>query len=118
MNSQPRNILVVDDDAIIRDMMVDMLEGYSVITARNGREALNKLGDGKPYLVFLDLMMPVMSGEELCLKLNAEPQLRAMHKIVLMSADGLAYIRTLGVDDVMRKPFEFEDVMEMVERWV
>ncbi len=119
VSSRSSSILVVDDDAIIRDMMVDILEDYPIITARNGREALDKLGDGNNYLVFLDLMMPLMSGEEFCHSLNAEPQLRALHKIVLMSADSqLDYAKALGVDAMMRKPFEFEDVMDMVERYM
>ena len=119
VSSRPNNILVVDDDSVIRDMMVDILEGYTVHTARNGREALDKLSDGKRYLVFLDLMMPIMTGEELCQRLNAEPQLRAHHKIVLMSAaDQLGHTKELGVDAVMRKPFAFEDVEEIVERFM
>jgi CheY-like chemotaxis protein len=112
-------ILVVDDDALIRDMMVDILEGYTVHTARNGREALDKLRGGDHYLVFLDLMMPVMTGEELCQHLNNELQVRAQHKIVLVSAaDGLGQATTLGVDGTLRKPFAFEDAMEMVERYM
>ncbi len=119
LSSRPRNILVVDDDSVIRDMMIDILEGYTVHTARNGREALDKLSDGSSYLVFLDLMMPLMTGEELCQRLNAEPSLRALHKIVLMSAaDQLDHAKTLGVDAMMRKPFAFEDVEEMVERYM
>ncbi len=119
VSSRPHSILVVDDDAIIRDMMVDILEGYPITTARNGREALDKLSSGESYLVFLDLMMPVMTGEELCQRLNAEPQLRALHKIVLMSAaDQLSHVKELGVDAMMRKPFEFEEVMGMVEQYM
>ena len=119
LNSRPANILVVDDDAVIRDMMVDILEGHAITTARNGREALDKLSSGKQYLVFLDLMMPIMTGEELCQRLNAEPQLRVLHKIVLMSAaDQLDHAKALGVDAMMRKPFEFEDVMAMVEQYM
>ena len=119
MSSRPHSIIVVDDDAIIRDMMVDILEGYPVTTARNGREALDKLSSGESYLVFLDLMMPVMSGEELCERLNAETELRTLHKIVLMSAaDQLSHAKELGVDAMMRKPFAFEDVEEMVERYM
>ena len=98
--------------------MVDILEGYPIATARNGREALDKLSDGKGYLVFLDLMMPLMSGEELCQRLNAEPQVRSLHTIVLMSADQLDAANVLGVDATMRKPFEFEDVMDVVERFM
>lgn len=119
VSSRPDNILVVDDDPMIRDMMVDILEGYTVSTARNGREALDKLSSGKRYLVFLDLMMPLMTGEELCERLNAEPQLRSMHKIVLMSAaDRLGQVKSLCADSAMRKPFEFEEVMRMVERYM
>ena len=52
-----RDILVVDDDPIIRDMMVDILslEGYTPEIARNGREALEKLSNDARYLVFLDM---------------------------------------------------------------
>ena len=112
-------ILVVDDDPLIRDMMVDLLEGYSVETARNGREALVKLQGEKDYLVFLDLMMPLMSGEELVQHLNTEPALRARHKIILMSAAALlAQTQPLNADAMMPKPFTYEDVMDVVERWV
>ena len=74
-NAKPRKILVVDDDPIIRDMMVDMLdlEGYPVRTARNGREALELLHSEENYLVFLDLMMPGMSGFEMVARLRAQP---------------------------------------------
>lgn len=116
VNSRPSKILVVDDDPLIRDVMVDILEDYTVHTARNGCEALDKLSNGDGYLVFLDLMMPIMTGEELCERLNAEPQLRSLHKIVIMSA--AEQPKTLGADDTMRKPFAFEDVMGMVERYI
>ncbi len=81
-------MLVVDDDPIIRDMMVDILdfEGYSIRTARNGPEALEMLRGDEDYLVFLDLMMPGMSGKEVCTLLEAEPALRRRHVIILMSA--------------------------------
>ncbi|MBV9229372.1 MAG: response regulator, partial [Chloroflexi bacterium] len=68
LDSRPRNILIVDDDPVIRDMMVDILsfEAYPVRVARNGREALEILRATERYLVFLDLMMPVMDGREVC----------------------------------------------------
>lgn len=119
-HSQSYNyILVVDDDPLIRDMMVDLLEGYNVETARNGSEALVKLRGEKDYLVFLDLMMPLMTGEELVQHLNTEPALRARHKILLMSAAALlAQTQALGADGTMPKPFTYEDVMDVVEKWV
>ncbi|TMB83650.1 MAG: response regulator, partial [Chloroflexi bacterium] len=77
-NNKTRKILVVDDDPIIRDMMVDILsfEGYSIDTARHGLEAMEILRGEESYLVFLDVMMPVLDGKEVCAILEAEPQLR------------------------------------------
>ncbi len=118
-NSRPAKILVVDDDPLIRDMMVDLLEGYTVTTARNGRDAFTLLNGNESYLVFLDLMMPVMTGEELCEQLNAQPQVRARHRIVIMSAaERLGQAKALKADGTMSKPFSYEDVMEMAERYV
>ena len=113
----PRKLLVVDDDPIIRDMMVDILEfeGYTVHTARNGQEALKLLRGEEPYLVFLDLMMPVMSGEELCTHLQSEPEVRRQHVIVLMSAlDRLEEAGSLKADAIMSKPFVVEDALNVI----
>jgi len=113
----PRNILVVDDDPVIRDMMVDILEleGYTVRLARNGLDALDILRGDEPYLVFLDLMMPVLNGKELCQILDVEPELRARHIIVLMSAmDKMDEALTLNVDALMPKPFSVDDVVGII----
>ncbi len=121
MNIKSYKILVVDDDPIIRDMMIDILslEGYPVEVARNGREALEKLHDNANYLVFLDLMMPGINGSDVCLQLNAEPQIRKRHIIVIMSAlDNLAQARALGVDGTMPKPFLVEDVLRVMQPYM
>jgi len=110
-------MLVVDDDPIIRDMMVDMLnfEGYSIRTARNGLEALEMLRGDEDYLVFLDLMMPGVSGKEVCARLEAEPALRRRHVIILMSAmDRPDEDTALSVDATILKPFTVDDVLEVV----
>ena len=118
-NNKTRKILVVDDDPIIRDMMVDILsfEGYSIETARHGLEAMEILRGEESYLVFLDVMMPVLDGKEVCAILEAEPQLRNRHFIVLMSAvDKLAEVSSLikNVDATMPKPFSVDDVVGIV----
>lgn len=118
-NLKPRNILVVDDDPIIRDMMVDILdlEGYPVRVARNGLQALEVLQGEEQYLVFLDMLMPVMSGKEVCLALDTEPQIRRRHVLVLISAlDHLAEASALNVDAVMPKPFSTDDVVHILEQ--
>ncbi len=114
-------VLVVDDDPVIRDMMVDIFdfEGFPIRVARNGREALEALRDEDNYLVFLDLMMPVMGGCEVCQVLEAEPQTRNRHVIILMSAAHyLAEAASLNVNSTMPKPFSVDDVMDVIRPFV
>jgi CheY-like chemotaxis protein len=111
-------VLVVDDDPGIRDLLVDILDfdGYAVETARDGGEALAKLESGQSYLVFLDLLMPVLDGREFCHILNAQPALRSRHSIILMSAlNALTDVQLLNVDALLPKPFEVEDVIRALE---
>jgi CheY-like chemotaxis protein len=111
------NVLIVDDDPVIREMMVDILEfeGYTIRTARNGQEALQLLQGDDAYVVFLDLMMPVMSGSELCRALEATPELRRRHSIILMSAlDRLEEAASLRAEGLMPKPFSVDDVLRAV----
>ena len=120
-HNQTRKILVVDDDPVIRDMMADILEfeGYSISIARNGSEALQLLRSGEEYLVFLDIMMPVMSGRELCALIEADPYLRERHRIILMSAmDNLEEAATFEVDAILQKPFVVDDVIEVLEPYM
>ena len=121
MNRKPYKILVVDDDPVIRDMMVDILslEGYPIEVSRNGSEALVKLHGEENYLVFLDLMMPGINGKDVCESLNEKPEIRRRHIIILMSAlDNLALAKSLSVNGVMPKPFAVEDVLRVVEPYV
>ena|SRR5579872_836880 len=118
-NTIMRKVLVVDDDPVIRDMMVDMLEyeGYSLRVARNGLEALKAMRGDESYLVFLDVMMPSMSGKEVCEQLEAEPATRQRHKIFLMSAlDKLDEVTSCKVDGIITKPFVVDDVLTALER--
>lgn len=120
-NTKAHTVLVVDDDPVIRDMMVDILdlEGYPIRVARNGYEALDVLRHEQNYLVFLDLMMPGLDGRQVCEMLDAEPQVRSHHIIVLMSAmDRLEEASSLNVDAVMPKPFVVEDVVRVMEPWM
>lgn len=121
MNIKPYKILVVDDDPVIRDMMVDILslEGYPIEVAKNGNEALEKLHGEENYLVFLDIMMPGINGSDVCTRLNEKPQVRSRHIIILMSAlDNLALAKSLRVNGVMPKPFVVEDVLRVVEPYI
>ena len=120
-NNKARKVLVVDDDPIIRDMMVDLLEseGYTTTLARNGQEALHLLQGPESYLVFLDLMMPTFSGKDVCVALAAQPQVRQRHILVLMSAmDNFDETAFLDVDMLMPKPFVIEDLEEALEAYM
>jgi CheY-like chemotaxis protein len=120
-NNHPHKILVVDDDPVIRDMMADILdfEGYPITVARNGLEALQMLRSEVDYLVFLDIMMPGMSGKELCAVLEADPQLRKRHIIILMSAmDNLEEATSLKVDAILQKPFVVDDLITILEPYL
>jgi CheY-like chemotaxis protein len=118
---KPAKVLVVDDDSVIRDMMVDMLdfEGYPVQVVRNGNDALNILRGEGNFLVFLDLMMPGLSGKDVCTILDAEPQVRNRHVIVLMTAmDKLDEAQSFRFDKLIFKPFVVEDVMNVIEQFM
>jgi CheY-like chemotaxis protein len=118
---KPHNVLIVDDDPVIRDMMVDIFsfEDYPIHVARNGREALEKLEGDESYLVFLDLMMPIMDGREVCQRLNANPHIRNRHIIIIMSAmDQLGEAKSLQVNALMPKPFSVDDVIDSIEPYM
>ena len=121
MNARTRKVLVVDDDPVIRDMMVDMLEyeGFSLRVARNGLEALKAMRGDEDYLVLLDVMMPTMSGKEVIEQLEADPATRQRHKIFLMSAiDKLEEVTSCKVDGIITKPFVVDDVLRVLEGYV
>lgn len=124
---KPKAILVVDDDPVIREMMVDILdlEGYAVDVARNGREALNRIedlqhtGSDNGYLIFLDLMMPVMDGQTFYHELMAHPDWRAQQVIVIMSAlDHIAQANLPDVNVIIHKPFGVDEILSVIQQYI
>jgi CheY-like chemotaxis protein len=113
-------VLVVDDDAAIRDSLADLLldEGYAVLTAVNGEEALTRLlsSTARPCVILLDLMMPVMSGEEFYRQMRADPQL-ANTPVVVISADGNVKDKAeeLG-GEYLRKPVRIDPMLAKIEQ--
>jgi CheY-like chemotaxis protein len=116
-----RRILVVDDDASIRESLADLLddEGYRVKTATNGAEALTLLrlpGGFRPCLILLDLMMPVMNGHEFYVEQQSDPALADI-PIVVISADGnLARKASAFGGEYLSKPVRLETVLDLVDR--
>jgi two-component system, chemotaxis family, chemotaxis protein CheY len=111
-------ILIVDDDENILSALGELLEleGYPVEKARNGREALDRLGASRdtPGLILLDLKMPVMDGWQFLAERAKEPSARDV-PVVLLS--GLPYIPNAGgVADFLSKPIDPGRVLSCVRR--
>ena len=115
-------VYVVDDDVSIRESLSDLLadEGYHVITASNGREALEKLrrlGDNRPCLILLDLMMPVMNGPQFFVEKQRDPSLAAI-PVVVISADGNLMQRASAFGaEYIPKPVRLDTVLKAIERY-
>jgi DNA-binding response OmpR family regulator len=107
-----RTILVVDDETTLRETLVDALEseGFRVVAAADGREALTKFRAERPDLVLLDLMLPELSGIEVCRIIRAESGV----PIVMLTAKDSELDKVvgleLGADDYVTKPFSLREL--------
>jgi DNA-binding response OmpR family regulator len=113
-----RPILIVEDDADLRDMMAQLLtlEGFHTETAANGRDALEYLLRGDPpNLILLDLMMPVMDGWEFRRRQCADPMWAQVPVVVLSALD---QSRAAGLDGTafLKKPLDFDRLLELVRQ--
>lgn len=111
-------VLIVDDDPAIRKMLVEVLqlEGYPIETASDGREALDLLARGGERVILLDLLMPVLDGRGMMEELRTDPDERARHKIILVSAiHNLEGARDLEPDGVLPKPFTVTQLLNVLE---
>ncbi len=110
-------ILVIEDDRAILRGLVDNLEyeSYQVLSATDGAEGYRMIREQKPDLIILDLMLPRMSGYELCRKVRAEGDATP---ILMLTARGEEMDRVLGLDlgadDYVTKPFSVPELMARV----
>jgi CheY-like chemotaxis protein len=110
-------LLVVDDDPAILSTVSDILsdEGYHVVTATNGAEALEALERVAPQLILLDMRMPVMDGWEFAQALS--PQQRTIPLIVMTAAyDARKWAFEIGAANYLAKPFDLLELLAVVER--
>jgi CheY-like chemotaxis protein len=113
------HILVVDDDAAIRDVVADILEmsDYRVKTASNGAEALEQIRRDQPAAVLLDLMMPVMDGWEFLRRCRLEVACARVPVVVMSAAhDAALAADQFGAQGYLTKPFDMDTVLEVVGR--
>lgn len=111
-------ILVVDDDPEIRDVVRWLLEdeGWTVETASDGRDALERATRARPALIVLDMGLPILSGEEVAIRLQsvyADPP-----PIIVVSADGRAGEKAarIGAASYLHKPFDVDALARLVHR--
>jgi two-component system alkaline phosphatase synthesis response regulator PhoP len=113
-------ILIVDDEPHLRTLIHQTLEeledeGVELLTASNGEEALATIESVKPNLVFLDVMMPKLSGFDVCQRTKQELGLTGVY-IVLLTAKGQEFDRqrgqAVGADLYMTKPFDPDALLE------
>src|SRR5687768_16531880 len=111
-----KRVLVVDDDASIRELLSTALEddGYEVVPASNGQDALSVCERWRPDVIVLDLMMPVMDGWTFAKRLRETDDI----PIVVLSAatDLERHGKSLGATDVVGKPFDLDQRLPKVPR--
>lgn len=113
-------ILIVDDEPLIRTLLEETLEefedvGIELLTASNGLEGWEVIQEERPELVFLDVMMPKMSGYEVCQKVKETPELSGTY-IIVLTAKGQEVDRKrgteVGADEYVTKPFDPDYIVE------
>lgn len=114
------SILIVDDEKKIRDLISFRLEykGYQVANAGDGGEALEKIKNDKPDLIVLDIMMPDMTGYEVCEQIKKDASLKSI-KVILLTAKGRKIDEEegykVGADAFMTKPFRANVLLAKIE---
>ncbi|HYG69530.1 MAG TPA: response regulator [Anaeromyxobacteraceae bacterium] len=104
----PPTVLVVDDNAALRENLAEALEdeGYAVVLAADGARALEALEKGPlPEIVLLDLVMPGIDGRELVRRIRAEPRWAAVRLVLTSGLSGGEDLRDHPVDAFLPKPF-------------
>jgi DNA-binding response OmpR family regulator len=117
--SLPKTVLVVDDEPqILRMLRINFEQaGYQVITAADGRQALEEVALQKPDIILLDNMMPVMSGLEVARKLKADPATAGIPVVMLTakgSYDDMSKGWACDVDLYLVKPIDFRELRSIV----
>jgi twitching motility two-component system response regulator PilG len=116
-------VLVIDDSKTIRRTAETLLskEGCEVLTAVDGFEALSKIADHKPDIIFVDIMMPRLDGYQTCALIKHNHTFRTTPVIMLSSKDGLfdrARGRIVGSEQYLTKPFTKDELVDAIQHHV
>lgn len=123
MSNAAAKVMVIDDSQTIRRTAETLLtrEGFTVFTAQDGFEALSKIADHQPDIIFIDIMMPRLDGYQACALIKGNPRFSSTPIIMLSSKDGLfdrARGRIVGSDEYLTKPFTKDELIGAVRHYV
>jgi twitching motility two-component system response regulator PilG len=112
-------VMVIDDSNTIRRSAEIFLgqAGCQVLLAEDGFDALSKITDNRPDVIFVDIMMPRLDGYQTCALIKKHPELKSTPVIMLSSKDGLfdrARGRMVGSDEYLTKPFTKDSLLQAV----
>ena len=116
-------VMVIDDSKTIRRTAETLLvrEGCDVVTATDGFEALAKIADHNPQIIFVDIMMPRLDGYQACALSKNNQTLKTVPVIMLSSKDGVfdkARGRIVGSEQYLTKPFTREELLGAIRKYV
>ena len=116
-------VMVIDDSKTIRRTAETLLQkaGCTVITATDGFDALAKIADINPDIIFVDIMMPRLDGYQTCALIKNNSAFKSTPVIMLSSKDGLfdkAKGRIVGSDEYLTKPFSKEELFSAIRQYV
>ena len=116
-------VMVIDDSKTIRRTAETLLkkEGCDVITAVDGFEALSKISDQQPDIIFVDIMMPRLDGYQTCALIKNNQLFRSTPVVMLSSKDGIfdkARGRIVGAEQYLTKPFTRDELLGAIRRHV
>lgn len=120
-NFEGLRVMIIDDSKTIRRTAETLLTkaGCEVITAVDGFDALAKIADNNPDVIFVDIMMPRLDGYQTCSLIKNNADFATKPVIMLSSKDGLfdkARGRIVGSDEYLTKPFSKEELFDAIER--
>lgn len=112
-------ILIVEDEQPVRDFLAELVReaGHQALQAVHGRGALEVIAAKRPDLVLADVMLPILSGVELCRRLKADPTTASI-PVVLMSAAVRRPLDRAGADAYIEKPLETGALEALIRDWV
>jgi twitching motility two-component system response regulator PilG len=122
MSRKPLKIMVVDDSNTIRRSAEIFLKqgGHEVLLAEDGFDALAKVSDAEPDLIFCDILMPRLDGYQTCAIIKRNARFAATPVVMLSSKDGVfdkARGRMVGSQDYLTKPFTKDQLLQAVDRY-